>query len=85
MGEVTKSNKSTVKAETQVKEKKKIKKTEPNSASESSTKDKTREKSPDKPIETPKSASQRSISHFSSVTSKEYRSGWSNIFGKKNK
>ncbi len=32
---------------------------------------------------TNKSASQTSISHFSSVTTKEYRSGWEEIFGKK--
>ena len=32
-----------------------------------------------------KSASQTSISHFSSVTTKEYRSGWEEIFGKKKK
>ena len=29
----------------------------------------------------PKSASQSSISHFSSVSTPEYRSGWNNIFG----
>jgi hypothetical protein len=29
----------------------------------------------------PKSASQSSISHFSSVSTPEYRSGWDNIFG----
>ncbi len=34
---------------------------------------------------TNKSASQTSISHFSSVTTKEYRSGWEKIFGKKKK
>tara|TARA_B100000315_G_scaffold247612_1_gene276553 strand:- start:381 stop:797 length:417 start_codon:yes stop_codon:yes gene_type:complete len=34
---------------------------------------------------TNKSASQTSISHFSSVTTKEYRSGWEDIFGKKKK
>lgn len=34
---------------------------------------------------TNKSASQTSISHFSSVTTKEYRSGWEEIFGKKKK
>ena len=30
----------------------------------------------------PKSASQTSISHFSSVSTPEYRSGWDKIFGK---
>ena len=34
---------------------------------------------------TNKSASQTSISHFSSVTTKEYRSGWEEIFSKKKK
>ena len=34
---------------------------------------------------TNKSASQTSISHFSNVTTKEYRSGWEEIFGKKKK
>ena len=37
----------------------------------------------DKSVEAPKSASQRSISHFSSVSTKEYRSGWAKIFDKK--
>ena len=34
--------------------------------------------------ETSKSASQISISHFSSVSTPEYRSGWNKIFGKSN-
>ena len=54
-----------------------------NSASEISSSDKTKEKPIDKLTETSKSASQLSISHFSSVSSKEYRSGWTNIFGNK--
>ena len=43
---------------------------------------KTDKKSVDTPA--PKSASQSSISHFSSVSTPEYRSGWDNIFGGKN-
>ena len=35
-----------------------------------------------KKSETSKSASQTSISHFSSVSTPEYRSGWNKIFGK---
>lgn len=40
--------------------------------------------SSNKPEKTPKSASQTSISHFSSVSTPAYRSGWDNIFGNKN-
>ena len=35
-----------------------------------------------KKSDAPKSASQTSISHFSSVSSPEYRAGWDKIFGK---
>ena len=35
-----------------------------------------------KKVDAPKSASQTSISHFSSVSTPEYRSGWDKIFGK---
>lgn len=41
------------------------------------------EKSSDKRVAPPKSASQSSISHFSSVATEGYRSGWADIFGKK--
>ena len=34
-----------------------------------------------KSVSTPKSASQSSISHFSSVSTPQYRSGWNDIFG----
>ena len=34
--------------------------------------------------DTPKSASQIAISHFSSVSTPEYRSGWDKIYGKSN-
>jgi hypothetical protein len=44
---------------------------------------KTAENSASKKETPPKSASQSSISHFSSVSTPEYRSGWDNIFGEK--
>ena len=44
---------------------------------------KTADNSESKKETSPKSASQQSISHFSSVSTPEYRSGWDNIFGKK--
>ena len=44
---------------------------------------KTVENSASKKETPPKSASQSSISHFSSVSTPEYRSGWDNIFGEK--
>ena len=34
-----------------------------------------------KSVSTPKSASQSSTSHFSSVSTPQYRAGWDNIFG----
>ena len=37
-----------------------------------------------KKSDTPRSASQIAISHFSSVSTPEYRSGWNKIFGKSN-
>ncbi|MCJ7830645.1 MAG: hypothetical protein MUP74_04575 [Desulfobacterales bacterium] len=39
------------------------------------------DKSAAKSDPTPKSASQSSISHFSSVSTPEYRAGWNSIFG----
>ena len=39
------------------------------------------DKSAGKADATPKSASQSSISHFSSVSTPAYRSGWNNVFG----
>jgi len=39
------------------------------------------ESSAPKPVSQPKSASQSSTSHFSSVSTPQYRSGWDNIFG----
>ena len=43
--------------------------------------EKSSDASSDKSTAPDKSASQTSISHFSSVTTKEYRSGWETIFG----
>jgi len=37
-----------------------------------------------KPVSSPKSAAQSSISHFSSVSTPQYRSGWDIIFGNRN-
>ena len=37
--------------------------------------------STNKSVSSPKSAAQSSISHFSSVSTPQYRSGWNNIFG----
>jgi hypothetical protein len=45
--------------------------------------DKATDKVKDKAAAAPKSASQSSISHFSSVATEEYRSGWADIFGGK--
>ena len=78
MGKIAKSKKVASKTETKVKEKVK---SEQKSTSENSSDDKTKDKASDKPVEAPKSASQLSISHFSSVSTPEYRSGWDNIFG----
>ena len=39
------------------------------------------DKSAAKTDATPKSASQSSISHFSSVSTPEYRAGWNSVFG----
>ena len=53
------------------------------STNETISGEKSDNKPSDKSVEAPKSASQRSISHFSSVSTKEYRSGWAKIFDKK--
>jgi hypothetical protein len=68
---------------------KKAKKKEPKTTTESGTAtevgsvDKSKDKAADKAVAPPKSASQSSISHFSSVATEEYRSGWADIFGGK--
>ena len=56
-------------------------KTEAVKTDTASSENKTAEKSASKTESSPKSASQSSISHFSSVSTPEYRSGWDNIFG----
>ena len=45
------------------------------------TETKALENSVSKSVSKPKSASQSSTSHFSSVSTPQYRSGWDNIFG----
>ena len=45
------------------------------------TETKTADDSASKAVSQTKSASQSSISHFSSVSTPQYRSGWNNIFG----
>ena len=47
------------------------------------TVDPTNNKTSSKSDTTPKSASQMSLSHFSSVSTPEYRAGWQRIFGNK--
>ena len=61
-----------------------VKKTEaaqPAAVAETTSKDKSTDKPADKAGASPKSASQSSISHFSSVSTPEYRAGWNSIFG----
>jgi len=79
MSETKSSKKDTTKVE-----KTKVEKTETKPASEAGSVDKSTDKTSDKSVTAPKSASQTSISHFSSVSTDKYRSGWANIFsGKK--
>jgi len=61
----------------------KVEKTPSKPVSEAGSVEKSADKISDKSVTAPKSASQTSISHFSNVTTKEYRSGWANIFGGK--
>ena len=56
-------------------------KTEVPSTEAANTETKTADDSASKADSQPKSASQSSISHFSSVSTPQYRSGWNNIFG----
>ena len=62
---------------------KKVEKTESKPASEAGSVEKSTDKTSDESVAAPKSTSQISISHFSSVSTDEYRSGWANIFGGK--
>ena len=68
------------KAETKSK-KNEATKTEVASTEAANTEIKTADGSASKAVSQPKSASQSSISHFSSVSTPQYRSGWNNIFG----
>ena len=68
------------KAETKSK-KNEATKTEVASAEAANTEIKTADGSASNAVSQPKSASQSSISHFSSVSTPQYRSGWNNIFG----
>ena len=56
-------------------------KTEVPSTEAADTETKTADDSASKAVSQTKSASQSSISHFSSVSTPQYRSGWNNIFG----
>ena len=56
-------------------------KTEVPSTEAANTETKPADDSASKAVSQPKSASQSSISHFSSVSTPQYRSGWNNIFG----
>ena len=58
-----------------------VAKTEVSSTEAADTKTKTADGMATKAVSQPKSASQSSISHFSSVSTPQYRSGWNNIFG----
>ncbi|MFT4716753.1 MAG: hypothetical protein ACI861_002221 [Paracoccaceae bacterium] len=58
-------------------------KTETVKTDAASTESKAVDSSPSKSAASPKSAAQSSISHFSSVSTPQYRSGWNNIFGTK--
>ena len=68
------------KAETKSK-KNEATKTDVPSAEAADTETKTADDSASKAVSQTKSASQSSISHFSSVSTPQYRSGWNNIFG----
>ena len=83
MVEPKNSKKIPAKAKVNKKDTTKVDDKKPKSSADDSSADQTSNKLPEKSIDAPKSASQRSISHFSSVSSKEYRSGWAEIFGQK--
>ena len=75
----TKSKKNEV-AKTEV-AKTEVVKTDVPSTEAADTETKTADDSASKAVSQTKSASQSSISHFSSVSTPQYRSGWNNIFG----
>jgi hypothetical protein len=68
------------KAET-VSKKNELTKTDVAKSEKVNTETKAVENSVSTSVSQPKSASQSSISHFSSVSTPQYRSGWNNIFG----
>ena len=56
-------------------------KSEPIKTEKANAETKSADSSTPKSVSPPKSASQSSISHFSSVSTPQYRSGWNSIFG----
>ena len=56
-------------------------KAEPIKTEKANTETKSADSSAPKSVSPAKSASQSSISHFSSVSTPQYRSGWNSIFG----
>ena len=58
-----------------------VTKTETAKTETTNTESKSVDNSATKSVSSPKSAAQSSISHFSSVSTPQYRSGWNNIFG----
>jgi hypothetical protein len=64
-----------------VSKKKELTKTDVPKTETVNTETKAVENSVSKSVSQPKSASQSSTSHFSSVSTPQYRSGWNNIFG----
>ncbi|MDE0762013.1 MAG: hypothetical protein OSB27_10520 [Planktomarina sp.] len=61
--------------------KKDVTKTDVAKTETTTTEAKSVDSSASKSVSPPKSASQSSISHFSSVSTPQYRSGWNDIFG----
>jgi hypothetical protein len=61
--------------------KKNVAKTDVAKTETTTTEAKSVDSSASKSVSPPKSASQSSISHFSSVSTPQYRSGWNDIFG----
>jgi hypothetical protein len=61
--------------------KKDVAKTDVAKTETTTTEAKSVDSSASKSVSPPKSASQSSISHFSSVSTPQYRSGWNDIFG----
>ena len=81
MSDVKTSKKAEIKSKKNEAAKTEVVKTEVASTEAANTEIKTADGSASKAVSQPKSASQSSISHFSSVSTPQYRSGWNNIFG----